>query len=162
MRITNHYDYRFITWSRKICSTVTGLSMQCALRIWIDVLLFQLILQARPFPTFPIKPRLTNQSWNEAWEAGCNSESKQAPKEGRADSRPLASGRHHACKKIAFYGRIIVSCCLLTEITDILQATFYSNRLAFPKSNIRWEFRLPLISLGLFYSPWQSYFSFYS
>jgi len=43
-----------------------------------------------------------------------------------------------------------VSCWLLMKITDILQATFYSN--SSPKSNIRREFRLPLISLGLFYS----------
>jgi len=71
---------------------------------------------------------------------------------------------------IAFHGGIIVACCLLMKVTDILQSKFYSN--PSPISNIRREFRyhLPthpksalmvdllfeyrfsLISLSLFYS----------
>lgn len=51
---------------------------------------------------------------------------------------------------IAFHGGIILTCCLLMNITDILQATFYSN--PSPKSTIRLEFRSSLISLSLFYS----------
>lgn len=40
---------------------------------------------------------------------------------------------------IAFHGGIIVACCLLMKVTDILQSKFYSNPSTI--SNIRREFR---------------------
>jgi len=57
---------------------------------------------------------------------------------------------------IAFHGGIIVACCLLMKVTDILQSLFYSN--PSPISNIRREFSFSLISLSLFYSSMTKFF----